>query len=37
MCGPTLLKENVGDYFINKGLFKFNGTDFYNAYLNSQD
>ena len=37
MCGPTMTKEKVKDYFIHKGLYSFNGDDFYQAYLNSQE
>ena len=37
MCGPTLKKNDIKNYFVNKGLFNFNGDDFYQAYLNSQE
>lgn len=37
MCGPTLKKEKVGSYFIHKGLLQYEGKDFYQAYLNSQE
>lgn len=37
MNGPTLLKEKVKKFFINKGIYKFNAQDFYRAYLESQN
>lgn len=37
MCGPTLLRENVRSFFENKGLRKFDGHDFYKAYIESQE
>lgn len=37
MCGPTLCKDKVREYFIKKGLYQFDGKDFYQAYLKSQD
>lgn len=36
MCGPTLRKEKVKDFFASKGLFAVNTADFYAAYLRSQ-
>lgn len=37
MCGPTLGKERVKKFFGAKRLGEFNGQDFYNAYLRSQE
>ncbi|MDE6764282.1 MAG: hypothetical protein K2J73_11490 [Oscillospiraceae bacterium] len=37
MCGPTLLSENVRNFFENKGLRKFDGCDFYKAYIECQE
>ncbi len=37
MCGPTMAKENAKAYFESKGIEKFNGNDFYEAYLKSQE
>lgn len=37
MNGPALLKEKVQDYFMYKGINKFDGQDFYNAYLASRN
>lgn len=37
MCGPTLLKDKVNRMFVEKGLFAFDGSDFYQAYLRSQE
>jgi hypothetical protein len=37
MNGPALLKEKVKDYFMYKGINKFDGQDFYRAYLVSRN
>lgn len=37
MCGPTLLNKNVRNFFENKGLRKFDGHDFYKAYIECQE
>lgn len=37
MCGPILAKEDAKAFFESKGLNKFSGEDFYNAYLASQE
>ena len=37
MCGPTLRKEKVKEFFAGKGLFDVNTADFYAAYLESQE
>jgi hypothetical protein len=36
MNGPVLLKEKVKEYYISKEINKFDGQDFYRAYLESQ-
>lgn len=37
MCGPILAKPHAKQFFESKGLRKFSGKDFYNAYLSSQE
>ncbi len=37
MCGPTLSREKVKAFFENKGLWKFDASDFYKAYMESQE
>lgn len=37
MCGPTLAKKDIRTFFAHKGLFNYNGEDFYNAYMSSQE
>ena len=37
MCGPTLSKTKVAASFERKGLRKFDGKDFYQAYIESQE
>ena len=37
MCGPTLSRPRVKAFFEHKGLRKFNGKDFYKAYIESQE
>lgn len=37
MCGPTLLKKNVKEFFAHKGLFDVKSEDFYTAYLECQE
>ena len=37
MCGPTLCKTRVAASFERKGLRKFDGKDFYKAYIESQE
>ena len=37
MCGPTLSRPKVRAFFEHKGLRKFDGKDFYQAYIESQD
>ena len=36
MNGPILLKGSIKDFFIHKGINKFDSQDFYRAYLTSQ-
>jgi hypothetical protein len=37
MCGPTLAKKDIKHFFESKGLFNFDGNDFYKAYIESQE
>jgi len=37
MCGPTLSKEKIKVFFEAKGLFDYDGKDFYRAYAESQE
>lgn len=37
MSGPALLKEKVKEFYMYKGINKFDGQDFYRAYLESQN
>lgn len=37
MCGPILAKEYAREYFTAKGIGNYNGTDFYEAYVRSQE
>ena len=37
MCGPTLSRPKVKAFFEHKGLRKFDGKDFYQAYIESQE
>ena len=37
MCGATLLRPSVRKFFERKGLRKFDGHDFYRAYVESQE
>lgn len=37
MCGPTLARPKVREFFKYKGLFKFNAFDFWQAYIESQE
>lgn len=37
MCGPIMAKENAKKFFTEKKLYDYNGKDFYNAYLKSQE
>ncbi len=37
MCGPILAKENGRKFFESKGLFKYDGNAFYEAYLKCQE
>ena len=37
MCGPTLSRPKVKAFFEHKGLWKFDGKDFYQAYIESQE
>jgi len=37
MCGPTLCKIDVEKSFRHKGIYNFDGKDFYNAYLKCQE
>ena len=36
MCGPTLARPKVKAFFEGKGILKFDGEDFYRAYMESQ-
>lgn len=37
MCGPTLAKKDIKRFFESKGLFNFDGNDFYKVYIESQE
>lgn len=37
MCGPTLAKIKVKEFFVHKGLLKHDGKDLYEAYLKCQE
>lgn len=37
MCGPTLAKTEIREFFENKGLRNFDSRTFYEAYINSQE
>lgn len=37
MCGPTLYRPKVRAFFEHKGLWNFDGKDFYQAYVESQE
>jgi len=37
MCGPTLAKEKVREFFVHKGLFNYDGKVLYQAYMESQE
>ena len=37
MCGPTLAKPAIRAFFENKGMFRYDGEDLYQAYLESQE
>lgn len=37
MCGPVLSRKKVKEFFEKKGLFKFDGRLFYEAYMESQE
>lgn len=37
LCGPTMAKEKIREFFENKGIYKHNAEDFYQAYLRSQE
>ena len=37
MCGPTLSRPAIREFFENKGMFKYNNDDLVNAYLESQE
>ncbi|MDO5147058.1 MAG: sugar-transfer associated ATP-grasp domain-containing protein [Eubacteriales bacterium] len=37
MCGPTLSREKVRQFFEHKGLRNFDAKDFYQAYMESQE
>lgn len=37
MCGPTLSRPQVKAFFEHKGLRNYNGNDFYQAYMESQE
>ena len=37
MCGPTLSRPKVKKFFEHKGLRKYDGEDFYQAYVESQE
>lgn len=37
MCGPTLAKDNIHQFFTRKGLFDVDPHAFYTAYINSQE
>ena len=37
MCGPALTRDKPREFFIGKGLYRFDGRQFYQAYLNSKD
>ena len=36
MCGPVLKREKINNFFNHKGLKKFDGKDFAQAYFDSQ-
>lgn len=37
MCGPVLAKDKIKKFFEHKGLYKYDGNDFYQAYIRSQE
>ena len=37
MCGPTLGKEKIAEFFAYKGLHNYDGKDLYKAYLDCQE
>lgn len=37
MCGPTLSRPKIKKFFEHKGLFNYDGREFYQAYLNCQE
>lgn len=37
MCGPVLAKPHAKDFFEHKGINKFDGKDFYDAYMRCQE
>ena len=36
MCGPVMRRKEVREFFVHKGMNRFDGRDFYRAYLESQ-
>ena len=37
ICGPTLEKENIKEFFVSKGLFDIDSHELYQAYENSRE
>lgn len=37
LCGPTMANEKVREFFEYKGLYHYDGHDFYRAYMESQE
>ncbi len=37
MCGPTLAKQRIKNFFAHKGLFNYDGKALYDAYMSSQE
>ena len=37
MCGPTLAKSKIREFFEHKGMFKYDCNELYNAYIESQE
>ena len=37
MCGPTLGKEKIEKFFAHKGLYNYDGKEFYKAYMECQE
>jgi len=37
LCGPVLANEKIEKFFAHKGLYEYNGNEFYNAYMCSQE